>query len=87
METSKGLYGLDMLANQYRKKREEKKDDEEQVWYNDKLEDFRKTMLNRLKVYDPYANKADPIDYVMYNLWLSYNWGDLSLQQLYDKKK
>ena len=87
MDTSKGLYGLDMLANQYRKKREDKKDDDEEVWYIDKLEDFRKTMMNRLKVYDPYANKIDPVDYVMYNLWLSYNWGDLSLQQLYDKKK
>jgi|694.fasta_scaffold36906_4 hypothetical protein len=87
METSKSLYGLDMLANQYRKKREEKKDDEEQTWYNDKLEDFRKVMMNRLKVYDPYAVKADPIDYGMYSLWLSYNWGDLSLQQLHDKKK
>jgi hypothetical protein len=87
MELNKGLYGLDMLANQYRKKKDDKKDDDDKIWYNDKLEDFRKTMINRLKVYDPYVNRSDPIDYVMYNMWLSYNWGDLSLEQLYDKKK
>jgi len=87
MEGNKGLFGLDMLVNHYRKKKDEKTDDDELVWYNQKLEDFKKDMINRFKSFDPYINKVDPIDYMLYNLWVIYNWGDLTLEQLYDKKK
>jgi hypothetical protein len=87
MEGGKGLLGLDMLINQYKKKKDDKTNEDESIWYNEKLEDFKKDMINRLKVFEPYGNRVDPIDYMLYNMWVIYNWGDLTLEQLYDKKK
>jgi len=72
-----------------RKKRDDNNDiiTDEMKWYNERLEEFKKDIINRIKVYDPYTSKSDPIDYAMYNIWLSYNWGDMTISQLYDKKK
>jgi hypothetical protein len=87
MEGGKGFMGLDMLVNQYRKKKNDDTNENEVAWYNEKLEDFRKDIMNRLKAFEPYGNRVDPIDYSLYNLWIMYNWGDLTVEQLYDKKK
>jgi hypothetical protein len=83
------LIGFDLLVNNLRKKKEDNKDiiTDEIKWYNEKLDEFKKDMINRIKVYDPYSTKSDPIDYAMYSLWLGYNWGDMTINQLYDKKK
>jgi hypothetical protein len=90
MEQDKGLLGLDMLVNQYRKRKDEKTEEDDILfnkWYTEKLDEFKKDINNRLKVFDPYTNKSDPIDYGLFNIWLAYNWGDLTAQQLYNNKK
>jgi hypothetical protein len=87
MEGGKGFMGLDMLVNQYKKKKNDEKSENEVVWYNERLEDFKKDIINRLKTFEPYGNRVDPIDHTLYNLWIMYNWSDLTVEQLYDKKK
>jgi hypothetical protein len=82
------IFGLDLLMNRSKKKKEEVKNcDEEDKWYNNELEEFKKMLSNRLRAFDPYENITDPIDRALYNAWLSHQWGYMSKTELYEMRK
>lgn len=82
------IFGLDLLINRSKKKKDEtNKNEDEDKWYTNELEEFKKVLMNRIRVFDPYQNIADPIDRALYSAWLSHQWGYISKTELYEMRK
>jgi hypothetical protein len=82
------IFGLDLLMNRSKKKKDDiKNNDEEDKWYMNELDEFRKVIMNRIRVFDPYGNIDDPIDRALYNCWLANQWGYISKGDLYEMIK
>jgi len=82
------MFGLDLLINPSKKKKDDKREDgDEKIWYNTELEKFKNDMINRIRTYDPYLHKEGNIENILYQLWLTHLWGNMSMIEVYDKKK
>jgi hypothetical protein len=82
------IFGLDLLMNRSKKKKDDiKNNDEEDKWYMNELDEFRKVLMNRIRVFDPYGNIDDSIDRALYNCWLAHQWGYISKGDLYEMRK
>jgi hypothetical protein len=82
------MFGLDLLINPLKKKKDEKKDEgDDLIWYNNELEKFRNEMINRIRTYDPYIHKEGQLESILNQLWLNYLWGNMNITEVYEKKK
>jgi hypothetical protein len=82
------MFGLDLLINPLKKKKDEKKDEgDDLIWYNNELENFRNEMINRIRTYDPYIHKEGQLESILNQLWLNYLWGAMNITEVYEKKK
>lgn len=81
------LLGLDLLINPSKMKKDRKGDKDELTWYTTELEKFRNDMINKMKTYDPYIHKEGQIEAILHQLWMCHLWGNMTMNELYEKKK